>query len=518
MYSVMDMQSMATNIFSAYASVAASMMLFRSVAYDIIPEPVKSAVFSAVSQFFRHYFGRFFNPLPSQITMVVDEQCGITRNQIYDAAEVYLRTVDYPDSERFKVNKIPKQKSISISMEKNQEVVDHFKGFKLKWQFVLIEPENQKNHFQPEKRFFELTFDKARKDDVLKEYLPHVMAKAKEIKDNERAVRLYTTDCPFDGDEEDGGNGGGYWGCINLDHPATFDKLAMDPCLKKSIIEDLERFVRRRDYYKKVGKAWKRGYLLYGPPGTGKSSLIAAMANYLKFDVYDLELASLYSNSELKRILLSTTNRSIIVVEDIDCSVQMHDRSAETEGNESSNPKLTLSGVLNFIDGLWSTCGDERIIIFTTNHKEKLDPALLRPGRMDMHIHMGYCTPEGFDVLALNYLGINDQTKAPCQEIKSFIGEVEISPAEIAEHLMRSEDVDLALQGVLDLLKKKKDEKTSVAVDEKKCDIGEAKEIIESDGIEIHKDQKMKFAKIWKSLTRRRSSKYNKMKHSEQSL
>ncbi|XP_075493054.1 AAA-ATPase At2g18193-like [Primulina tabacum] len=512
MYSAVEMQSMATNIFSAYASIAASMMLFRSVAYDMIPDTVKSSVFSALSHFFKHYLGRFFNPLPTKITMVVDEQCGITRNQIYDAAEVYLRTVDNPDSERFKVNKSTKQKSISISMEKNQEVVDHFKGFKLKWQFVLIEPENQKNHFQPEKRFFELTFDKSRKDDVLNEYLPHIMAKAKEIKDNERAVRLYTRDCPFNGEDDDSGNGGGYWGCINLDHPATFDKLAMDPCLKKSVIEDLDRFVRRRDYYKKVGKAWKRGYLLYGPPGTGKSSLIAAIANYLKFDVYDLELASLYSNSELRRILLSTTNRSIIVIEDIDCSVQMHERGAEPEGDESSNTKLTLSGVLNFIDGLWSTCGDERIVIFTTNHKEKLDPALLRPGRMDMHIHMGYCTPEGFDVLALNYLGINDQRKAPCQEIKSFIGEVDISPAEIAEHLMRSEDVDLALHGVLALLKKMKDENTLTLVDQKKCDIGEAKVIIESDGIKIDKERKVKFAEGLKRVTRRRSSRCNKIK------
>ncbi|XP_073124240.1 AAA-ATPase At2g18193-like [Henckelia pumila] len=489
MYSAAEMQSMATNIFSAYASVAASMMLFRSVAYDLIPEPIKAAVFSALSRFFQLYLARFFkNPLPPEtITMVVDEKCGITRNQIYAAAEVYLRTIDNPDSERFKVNKSSKQKSISVSMDKDEQVVDHFNGFKLKWQFVLIEPDNQKSRRHSEKRFFELTFDKSRKDNVLKEYLPHVMAKAKEIKDKERAVKLYTRDCPFDTDDDDddgGGHRGWHWGCINLDHPATFDILAMDPCLKSSIIEDLDRFVRRRDYYKKVGKAWKRGYLLYGPPGTGKSSLVAAMANYLKFDVYDMDLSSLRSNSELRRILLSTTNRSIIVIEDIDCGLGMVNRDAKPKGDESSKTKLTLSGLLNFIDGLWSTCGDERIVIFTTNHKEKLDPALLRPGRMDSHIHMGYCTPEGFDILASNYLGIEDRNKASCQEIRSCIREVDITPAEIAEHLMRSEDVDIALEGVLDLLKKKKNEKTLVPFEEKTFDIGEAKEMIESDGLE----------------------------------
>lgn len=65
---------------------------------------------------------------------------------------------------------------------------------------------------------------------------------------------------------------------------------------------------------------------MYGPPGTGKSSLIAAMANYLKFDIYDLELSRLYSNSDLRRILVSTSNRSIIVIEDIDCSVEFENR------------------------------------------------------------------------------------------------------------------------------------------------------------------------------------------------
>ncbi|KAK9670179.1 hypothetical protein RND81_13G183500 [Saponaria officinalis] len=71
--------------------------------------------------------------------------------------------------------------------------------------------------------------------------------------------------------------------------------------------------------------------------------------------------------------------------------------------------QLSLSGLLNFIDGLWSSCGDERIIMLTTNHKDRLDPAMLRPGRMDMHIHMTYLTKKGFRVLAKNYLGVSGE-------------------------------------------------------------------------------------------------------------
>lgn len=113
---------------------------------------------------------------------------------------------------------------------------------------------------------------------------------------------------------------------MNLDHPATFETLAMEQEQKTKIMQDLERFVKRKDYYRRVGKAWKRGYLLYGPPGTGKSSLIAAMANYLNFDVYDLELTELRSNSDLRTLLVATANRSILVVEDIDCTIDLQDR------------------------------------------------------------------------------------------------------------------------------------------------------------------------------------------------
>lgn len=117
--------------------------------------------------------------------------------------------------------------------------------------------------------------------------------------------------------------------------------------------------------------------------------------------------------------------------------------------------QLTLSGLLNFIDGLWSTCGDERIIIFTTNHKDRLDPALVRPGRMDMHIHMSYCTYHGFKLLASNYLGINGHHKL-FAEIESLLNETEVAPAQVAEEMMKSEDVDFALEGIVKLLKRKK--------------------------------------------------------------
>ncbi|CAN6273206.1 unnamed protein product [Urochloa humidicola] len=230
----------------------------------------------------------------------------------------------------------------------------------------------------------------------------------------------------------------------------------MDQKLKQSIIDDLDRFTKRKDYYKRIGRAWKRGYLLYGPPGTGKSSLIAAVANHLRFDIYDLDLAEVQSNSDLRRLLTGTSNRSIIVAEDIDCSIKMKQREGHKHNSQSAEEKeeekVMLSELLNFVDGLWSASGEGRIIIFTTNYKERLDPALLRPGRMDMHIHMCYCTTESFRILASNYHSINYHVTYP--EIEELIKEVMVTPAEVAEVLM-SDDTDVALQDLIDLLKSK---------------------------------------------------------------
>ncbi|GMN29350.1 hypothetical protein TIFTF001_002401 [Ficus carica] len=446
------MPATASAMFSAYASIATSVMLVRSLANDLIPFELRSYLFSTIRN--------LFTPLSSNLTLLVDEFSGMTRNQVFDAAETYLRTKVGPATSRLRISKAPRQRSIIVAIDEEggEEIDDEFEGIRITWRFFRTEPKGDHDR-SGEKRLFEITFDKKYKDRVLGSYLPYVLIRAGEIKRGEREVKLYSRECPFGASDDGGGGGGGIWGSINLDHPSTFETLALDPEMKKAIMEDLDRFVRRREFYRKVGKAWKRGYLLYGPPGTGKSSLIAAMANYLKFDIYDLDLTSIYSNSDLRRVLLSTTNRSILVMEDIDCSVDLQNRQYDEGWFEASNPKLTLSGLLNFIDGLWSSCGDERIIVFTTNHKERLDPALLRPGRMDMHIHMSYCTTNGFKTLASNYLGINDSHRHRlCGEIEGLIDTTTVTPAEVAEELMKSDNKDVALEGLASFLKRKKGE------------------------------------------------------------
>ncbi|XP_050383827.1 AAA-ATPase At2g18193-like [Argentina anserina] len=445
-----DMPTTASTLFSAYASFAASMMLLRSITDQLIPRQLRSYIYS--------FFSHFFTSPSSNLTLIVEEYCGMTRNQVYDAAEVYLTTKISPFTERLKISKTPRKKSISIAMDKGEEITDTFDNdIKLKWRFAEPEKDDFRSGNDNKCRF-ELVFDKKHKDKVMDTYLPYVFAQAKAIQEGEKVVRLYTRGSSL-GDDEEGKRNLSGWGSVRMEHPSNFGTMAMDSQLKRMIIDDLDRFVRRREFYKRVGKAWKRGYLLYGPPGTGKSSLIAAMANYLQFDVYDLELSSIQSNSHLRTVLLSTSNRSILVIEDIDCCAKVHTRGQEPDPRryQAHNDRLTLSGLLNFIDGLWSSCGDERIIVFTTNHKDRLDPALLRPGRMDVHIHMSYCTPSGFRVLASNYLGIHESNPHHLSgEIEGLIGSTDVTPAEVAEELMKSDDADVTLKGLVNFLKKKK--------------------------------------------------------------
>ncbi|GAA0186691.1 hypothetical protein LIER_33979 [Lithospermum erythrorhizon] len=284
---------------------------------------------------------------------------------------------------------------------------------------------------EPDRRYYKVMFHNKYREMITEGYLEHVIKRGREMKARNIHRKLYTNS----------GQSESLWSHILFEHPATFDTLAMEPWKKQEIIEDLETFAKSKDYYSRIGKAWKRRYLLYGPPGTGKSTMIAAMANLLEYDLYDIELTSVRDNTELRRLLTDTTNKSIIVIEDIDCSLDLTgQRRAKPEpgkeNKEDGSSKVTLSGLLNFIDGLWSSCGGERLIVFTTNRVDKLDPALTRRGRMDKHIELVYCNFEGFKVLARNYLNLEDEKHPLFPTVEQLMTETVITPADVAENLM----------------------------------------------------------------------------------
>ncbi|KAL0796085.1 hypothetical protein Bca101_067462 [Brassica carinata] len=210
--------------------------------------------------------------------------------------------------------------------------------------------------------------------------------------------------------------------------------------------------------------------------------MISAIANFLEYDVYDLELTTVKDNSELKKLLLDTKGKSIIVIKDIDCSLDLTgQRKTKKEEDEEDDEekkkeaekkkkmeaeklsKVTLSGLLNSIDG------DEKIIRFTTHFVNKLDPALIRRGRMDNHIEMSYCRFEAFKVLAKNYLEIESHDLYG--EIERLLEETDMSPADVAETLMPKsdeEDADICIRRLVKTVEEEKEKAKKLAEEEEK--------------------------------------------------
>ncbi|KAJ7950427.1 AAA-ATPase [Quillaja saponaria] len=343
--------------FEVYAAFSTSMILLRTAVNDFIPPVVRSFLISKFKSLFKYSSSRFIS---LQINEFWDT---MQSNQLYVAAKEYMATKVRHHYNVLQIGQLPGKNKVAFSVTSGQKLHDVFDDMKITWTFVsssLPQPQSQpqlQNNYHvsnqvvsDEKNMYVLSFDEKYREKVLENYIPHVLKMNMNVKEGERVLKIHSLKSPYAG-----GNSRS-WIQRELRHPATFKTLAMEPELKNSIIEDLDRFLKRKEFYNKVGKAWKRGYLLYGPPGTGKSSLIGAMANYLKFDVYDLQLSSIGCDSQLMSAVRTTSNRSILVIEDIDCNEETQKRSTQVEDQmlqfSKKSVKFTLSGLLNYIDGL----------------------------------------------------------------------------------------------------------------------------------------------------------------------
>ncbi|KAI0326269.1 P-loop containing nucleoside triphosphate hydrolase protein [Cubamyces sp. BRFM 1775] len=238
----------------------------------------------------------------------------------------------------------------------------------------------------------------ARNNDILKRLV--LEAKREYEKDAEHRVHIFMADTTY-----------GCWRWNGARQKRPMSSIVLEPGVKDMILADCKDFLASEDWYAERGIPFRRGYLLHGVPGSGKTSLIHSLAGELGLDIYVVSLSSKgMSDNTLTTLMGNVPSRCILLLEDLDAAFTRGISRDETStgapttttsssGSSSSTAKnkedndgstLSLSGLLNSLDGVAAAEG--RLLFATTNHIERLDPALSRPGRMDVWINFKHAT------------------------------------------------------------------------------------------------------------------------------
>lgn len=178
-----------------------------------------------------------------------------------------------------------------------------------------------------------------------------------------------------------------YWERIDERDPRPLSSVFLPAGCSETVQGDIERFLESEAWYAEHGIPWRRGYLFHGLPRSGKTSLISALAGYFRMNLYILNLGNPYLNDDrLMSLLAKVPSRSFLVIEDVDAGWVQRTKSEETKNT------LTLSGLLNALDGVGTKQGS--LVFMTTNHIERLDPALIGAGRVDLRVEFAHATAD----------------------------------------------------------------------------------------------------------------------------
>lgn len=218
------------------------------------------------------------------------------------------------------------------------------------------------------------------------------------------------------------------WRPVQGARKIVWDKVYFDQAKKDQLKETLEDFVNNKDWYYDNNIPYRLGLLLSGVPGSGKSTIIRAIASLIDYDLMCLPTSQLFN---IDRAIHSLDEKAILYIEDIDSSSLVKNRDVDENASDlvkalKDDSSTGLSEILNAIDGISDSRG--RIIIFSTNKKDNLDPALLRPGRIDLRLSIDYLEKSQFQ------LWLNNSFKNPIDIINNKVySNLEIKKITIAE-------------------------------------------------------------------------------------
>ena len=194
-----------------------------------------------------------------------------------------------------------------------------------------------------------------------------------------------------------------YWERVEGYTARLLDSVILKTGERERLVADIEKFKASKSRYRHLGVPYHRGYLLYGPPGTGKTSLVSAIAGKFAMSIYAINLTDFVDRTLMKAIN-DVPQGAIVLFEDVDCMSSTKarpDPEKKPGGTPPDKPEeksladkfgVTMSGLLNVLDGFHAP--DDVLFMMTTNKIEALDPALLRPGRIDYRLYLGIASEQ----------------------------------------------------------------------------------------------------------------------------
>jgi len=242
----------------------------------------------------------------------------------------------------------------------------------------------------------------------------------------------------------------------------SIESVVLKDEVKTTVTNDMDDFLDEStlEFYLDHGIPYKRSYLFYGAPGSGKTSLIQALAGKYQRNVCYLQPSHPdMTDDSLKEAIKRCPRRSIVVFEDIDALFD-----DKREGNHKSH--LTFSGLLNALDGVGPPLA--QIFILTTNHRERLDPALIRNGRVDLHVQFTPATTQQMGSIFLAYYpGEKALATEFSTKLQGLLGDEHVSMAAMQHFFIsnRKSTVEEAVGNVEQIpenLKEQKDTKDKV--------------------------------------------------------
>lgn len=250
---------------------------------------------------------------------------------------------------------------------------------------------------------------------------------------------------------------GEHWSRDSFSNTRSLESVIIENDSKRKLIGDIEDFTSEetKNWYLKHGIPYHRGYLLHGPPGTGKTSTILAIATKLKRKIYRINLvAPRLCDNSLFSAFNNAGENSIIVLEDVDA---LFGKFREKQEEFS----VTFSGFINAIDGIGDS-SKGMIYMFTSNHPDKLDNALRRPGRIDIDIELGMCTQEQMiDMFLRFYPDERENANKFARNVRSILNK-SISPAQLQSHFIKNRKKSATVATEVDKSDFKSEDKTDM--------------------------------------------------------